>query len=82
MWKLILGIFLIIAGVFLGLYVGIWVCFIGGIVQIIEQIRAEHLVAMKVAIGLAKIVCAGLLGWLSALIFVVPGLGLVGWFSK
>ena len=71
--KPIIGFIMIIFGVLLGLYVGIWVCFVGGIVQIIEQIRAEQLIAMKVAIGIARVFFAGLIGTLCAYVFVIPG---------
>lgn len=66
--KTLLGLLLIGIGIALGLYVGVWLMFVGGIVQIIEQIRAEHLEAMTVAIGIAKVMFAGLGGYLSGLI--------------
>ena len=75
--KLIIGLLMVVAGIVLGLYVGLWVCFIGGIVQVIEQLRAEDLVAMKVAIGIAKVVFAGLVGVLSGLVLFLPGSALI-----
>lgn len=71
--KTITGLLLIIVGVLLGLYVGVWVSFIGGIVDVIHQIRAPELSTMALAWGIAKIFCAGLFGWLSAFVFIVPG---------
>lgn len=79
--KAIIGFILIVIGILAGFYIGVWVCFIGGIVQIIEQIRAENLVAIKVAIGIARIFLAGLAGWLSAIIFIVPGYGLIATYK-
>lgn len=67
----VLGILCVIASVILGLYVGVWICFIGGIVDIIEQVQAETVEAMAVAIGIAKIVFAGLAGWLSFFVGIV-----------
>ena len=61
----ILGIALIVAGVILGVYVGIWVCFVGGIVDVIEQIRAENIEALSIAWGVAKVLFAGLFGIVS-----------------
>ena len=77
MMKAIIGLILIIAGIVLGLYVGIWVCFIGGIVQVIDQIRAPELTATIVAWGIAKIFLAGLFGWLSAMLGIIPGYALL-----
>lgn len=72
------GIILIIVGVLCGLFVGIWLCLIGGIVQIIKQIQnPEGVEAIKVAIGIARIVCTGFAGWLSASIFILPGVALI-----
>lgn len=68
-----LAIILIIIGVFLGLYVGVWYCFIGGIVDIIEQIRSADMSAVAVAIGITKVVFSGVLGWLSSHIFFLFG---------
>lgn len=59
------------------LYVGIWICFIGGIVDIIEQIRAPELESLVIAIGIAKVFFAGIIGWLSGALLVLPGLMLL-----
>lgn len=71
--KSIFGLVMIVGGIVLGLYVGLWLMFIGGIVQIIEAIRAPELVAMSVAIGVVKIIFAGISGGLSALVLILPG---------
>lgn len=71
--KTVIGLSMIICGIALGIYVGIWICFIGGICQIIEQVKAETLVPMTVALGVLKIMGAGLVGLLSAIFLVVPG---------
>lgn len=72
--KALIGILMILCGITLGLYVGIWVCFIGGIVDVIASIRAEELIAMDVAIGVAKFIFAGVAGWFSACLLVIPGM--------
>ena len=77
MKKMIIGIVLMVSGAMLGLYVGVWICFVGGIVDVIAQIRTEHLSAFGVAIGVSKVVLAGLFGWLSAIILIIPGYGLI-----
>ena len=62
-----------IVGIVFGLYVGLWWAFIGGIVDVISAIRAPELVAMDVAIGIVKVLFAGLIGGLSGLISIIPG---------
>jgi len=74
--KLLLGFVLMIAGAVLGLYVGVWLCFIGGIVDVIQAIRADDLIAMDVAIGVTKFVCSSIAGWIAALCLIIPGLTL------
>ncbi len=74
--KQVIGMVLIVAGIALGAYMGIWWAFIGGIVDVIQAIRAEHLEAMDVAIGVAKVIFAGLIGWISCALLVFPGLAL------
>lgn len=75
--KTFIGLALILLGVVAGLYVGLWVCFIGGIVGLIEAVRAPNLVALDVAWNIAKIFLAGAAGWLSALVFIFPGRALL-----
>jgi len=71
--KFAIGILLMFAGACLGAYVGVWVCFIGGIVDVVTEIRAVDLSAMNVAIGIAKVFFAGVAGWLSAIGLILPG---------
>ena len=71
--KKIVGGLMIIGGIVLGLYVGVWVCFIGGVVGVIMEIKAEHLSAMGVAVGATKVMFAGLAGWLSFAVLFIPG---------
>ena len=71
--KLAIGLLLMFVGVCLGVYVGVWVCFIGGIVDLITEIRADDLAAPNVAFGIAKVMFAGVAGWLSAMGLILPG---------
>jgi len=72
-----IGILIICLGFAVGVYVGGWVCFIGGIIDVIEQIRAEHLNALSVALGIGKVVFAGFFGWVSGIPFIVLGNSLI-----
>lgn len=64
--KIVLGLLaiaLFLAAVGGGLYVAIWLCLVGGIVDILEQIKAESIDSMVVAGGIAKIFLTSVAGW-------------------
>ncbi len=69
----IIGIIIIIAGVLIGLYVGVWLCYINGIIDIIQQIRAPEFSTLAVVWGVTKILFAGLFGWIPAMILIRYG---------
>jgi hypothetical protein len=62
MIKLILGIILIITGVILGCFVGIWIMFVGGILAIARAIDAHTLTATITAINIIKICLSAFVG--------------------
>lgn len=68
-----LSVALIVAGIVGGIYVGFWLCFIGGIVQIINEVKSADTNAMVVALGVAKIVFAGLAGGFTAMLGISIG---------
>lgn len=73
--NIFVGIAMMLAGVVLGLYVGVWLCFIGGIVTFIEGATNEGGVqAMKIAWGILKFILSGPLGWLTFWVLFLPGL--------
>lgn len=76
--KAILGLLLCLVGIALGLYVGVWLCFIGGIVQGVAAVQAHPLNGLGLAIGLARVMGSGLAGWLAATACLGPGLFLIG----
>jgi hypothetical protein len=67
---------MMIAGIAFGLYAGLWWALIGGIVDLIRAIRAPELLPMDVALGVAKVVFAGVIGTVSGIIAVFPGFAL------
>lgn len=71
--KAALGIVMMVVGVAFGIYAGLWWAFIGGIVDVISAIRAQELVAIDVAIGVAKVMCAGVIGGVAGIVAVFPG---------
>ena len=58
----ILGNLIIAVGIAVGAYLGIWVMFIGGIIQIVDTIKTDFQ-GLQVAIGVIKILLAGFVGW-------------------
>lgn len=70
----ILGLILILAGIALGIYVGFWLYFIGGIVSIVDQVRSPgDNYGLEIACGAGKVILSGFAGWASSLILVFPG---------
>lgn len=74
--RIILGVLLIVGGILLGLYVGLWVCFIGGIVQVINAIKNDAN-AMGIALGIVRIVSASFVGILTFYILAAIGAGML-----
>lgn len=75
--RAVIGVLLIVVGIAAGVYAGIWWAFIGGIVDVITEIRADELSAMGVAIGVAKVFFSGLIGWVSVAVFAGPGYAMI-----
>jgi len=73
----ILGISMIVLGVVLGLYVGVWMMFIGGIVGLVNSvvgiIHGNGVDGLTIGVNIIKIMFAGLAGYVSALVLVIPG---------
>ena len=72
----LLGVILILLGIALGGYVGLYLCLYGGIVQIIDGVK-NSFDAMPIAIGLVRVLCTSLAGWVSALLLIIPGWALL-----
>jgi hypothetical protein len=47
----------------LACYLSIWVCFIGGLVNIIEAIKSNPVNAPNIALGMLKLISSTLIGW-------------------
>lgn len=65
--KTILGLALVVLGIVGGLYVGVYVMLVGGIIQLISSIT-PIIIASGIAIGIARVLLASFVGWL---IFIV-----------
>jgi len=71
--KMAASFLLMILGAVLGLYVGGWLCLIGGIIQIVEAIQVSPIVGLEIGIGVARILAAGVAGVFSAMVLIIPG---------
>lgn len=71
--KGLIGFALIVCGIFLGLYVGGYVCLVGGVSDLIDVAKSDVTNSFDILKGVAKIFFAGFLGWVSALSFIIPG---------
>lgn len=65
---------IIIIGLVLAVYVGLWIMFIGGIVQIIESVKATPVEAMGIAVGFVRVILASFSAGLCIVASFVAGL--------
>jgi hypothetical protein len=72
--KQILGIILILSSFFIALYVALWLCFIGGIVDVINGIKASPVDAMDIAVGLLRFFSTFIAGWISFGVIFTTGI--------
>jgi uncharacterized membrane protein len=56
---------------------GGYLCLVGGIIQIIEVIQADTVIASHVAWGIVRILCSSVCGGLSAIVLIIPGAALI-----
>ena len=77
----LIGVLLMVGGIVLGIWLGVFVMFIGGIIQILNGLPHQTLGgivplnAVAIAIGIAKILFSGAAGWLVGI--CMTGLGAV-----
>lgn len=80
----LLGVIVLLGGLFGAAYVGIWLLFVGGIVAIIDGIKATPTDAGQIAFGLLLQIPAGVIAFnVLALLGIVGGGALLGFdFAK
>lgn len=74
---LIGGIATLLLGIFLAVYVGLWVMFVGGIVQIVGSITAVPINALGIAVGLLRVLGTGVAAGLSWALCAVVAVSLI-----
>lgn len=70
--RLILAVALTLSAFAAGLYFGLWWAFIGGIVAILESMKSTPVDSLGVALGVARVMFAGIIGWCAAAIMIIP----------
>lgn len=75
--RTLIGVGLVLLGVALGLYLGVWWAFIGGIIGIITEIKSPNINALNFALDIVRIMSAGLIGWFFFAIFTSIGLSIL-----
>ena len=73
----IIGLILVAAGVLAGVYFGVWWAFIGGIIAFVEAVKADPIIAMDVGLSVARVFFAGVIGWASAFVCMIPGMAML-----
>jgi hypothetical protein len=63
MMKALIVIGMLLLAVFGGIYVGFWLMFIGGFVDIIQAIKAPVTEVSVVGFGVLKIIFSAVIGW-------------------
>ncbi len=67
--KDLIAILLFCFGVMLSIYLGFWVCFVGGIIDIINSVKATPVYTLGVITGLLKFWFSGVVGWSTFWVF-------------
>jgi len=73
-----LGVLLLLTGIGVGLYVGVWWGFVGGIVQFADACKVSPVDSDGIALGILRTCSSGIIGSLSAMSLAVPGVRLMG----
>jgi len=59
----ILGVVMAIIAVLGSLYLSVWLCLVGGIVQIVEACKVNPVSSLSLALGILRVLVTGLVGW-------------------
>ena len=74
--KVVLGVVLVIVGALLGLYLGGYVMFFGGLIQIFTHITPVD--GLEIAAGIIRVVLASVVGWFTFAFIATIGRMLIG----
>lgn len=80
--RIFFGLIGVLASILLGLYLGLYVCFVGGGIDIIQEIahaiNGTDVSALAIMWGVIKMAISGFVGYFSFIILLVPSLLALG----
>ncbi|MBI4134390.1 MAG: hypothetical protein HY475_03140 [Candidatus Terrybacteria bacterium] len=76
--RAILGFATVLGGIAVGVYVGLWLMFVGGIVQIANSASEQPIDSNGIAWGAVRVVFATAAGEAIAVLLIFIGLAIVG----
>lgn len=68
------GILIVLAGVLLGIWLGIVVMLVGGIIQGVHGVTAHPVNGTDIGWGVVRVLFSGFVGWVSGLLVVAVGM--------
>lgn len=75
-----IAVLILFASVFFGAYMGIWWSLVGGIIDVVRQLKADQIDGYVMGIAVLKIIFCQLVGFFSALpgLAIAAGIGSIG----
>jgi len=73
----LLGILCVLSAFIVGIWLGIFVMLIGGIIQFVQAFQVNPISAYEIACGLVRVFCSGIVGWLSFGVLLAFGVALL-----
>ena len=64
---------MVLVGLAFGIYIGLWFCAIGGIVQAVDGIKADPVDSLDIAVGAVRLPVAAPAGWVAFFVLAIPG---------
>lgn len=64
---------LVVAFISAAIYLGLWVCLVGGIVSIVEAVKKTPVSSMGIALGILRVLLTGVAFWACIAISAITG---------
>lgn len=73
-----IGIIVCISSILLGLYLGLWVCIVGGVAAVINGFQSDPWNGIQIGMGVLRFLSASIVGMFSFFVGYFSGLGIIG----
>lgn len=73
----LIGILLILAGLVLAGFIGIWVMLVGGIIQVLDAVQVDPIDSGTIAWGVVRILFASTAAAIAGYLLAIPGMALL-----